>query len=281
MFERIGTGLCLVPLGTDMIQFGASTACLYPTLTEQALEQLGQLGIPLVEIFYNSPSEYENGFLKRLKEILDRYGMRAVSMHPYDSFSEPYMFFTGYERRFLDQLDQYRRYFEKMHLVGSDIFVFHGDRHESLLPEEKYFERFAALSEAGKRCGVIVAQENVERCKSRDPRFIRAMRNYLRKEAHFVLDLKQAVRGGYSPFEMLEAMGEGLVHLHLNDHTPDRDCLLPGRGGFDFSSFFCAVTQKGYQGAALIEVYRQNFGELSELADSFCFLKDQLKRIEI
>lgn len=262
-----------------MIQFGASTACLYPAETERALEQMGRLGIRQMEIFYNSPGEYETEFLKELKRILDYYGMDAVSMHPYDSFSEPYMFFTGYERRFRDQLERYRWYFEQMQIVGSKIFVFHGDRHDSVFPEEKYFERFAALAEAGKNGGVIVAQENVGRCKSRDPHFIRAMRNYLGDCVHFVLDLKQAVRGGYSPFEMLNAMGAQVVHLHLNDHEGEQDCLLPGKGKFDFVRFFHAVTELGYHGAALIEVYRQNFGDSIELLDSLRFLENQLKNI--
>ena len=265
--------------GLNMIRFGVSTACLYPTETRQALEQLGKLGVRTAEIFYNAPSEYRTDFLRELKRMLDAFGMRAVSMHPYDSFSEPYMFFTGYERRFRDQLDRYSRYFEQMRLVGSEIFVFHGDRHDSPFPEAEYFERFAALVEAGERCGVLVAQENVQRCKSRDPRFIRAMRDALGEHARFVLDLKQAVRGGYSPFEMLEAMGEGLVHLHLNDHGEERDCLLPGQGQFDFHRFLRTVSDMGYDGAAVIEVYRQNFGEPAELADAVDFLETAEKNI--
>lgn len=134
-----------IVLEAPSVRFGVvddSIWCIYclsvPMETERALEQMGRLGIRQMEIFYNSPGEYETEFLKELKRILDYYGMDAVSMHPYDSFSEPYMFFTGYERRFRDQLERYRWYFEQMQIVGSKIFVFHGDRHDSVFPEEKY-----------------------------------------------------------------------------------------------------------------------------------------------
>ena len=256
-----------------MISLGVSTACLYPEVTERAVDELAAAGVKTIEIFYNSPSEYRPEFLKELKKKLDSNGMRAVSMHPYNSFAEPYMLFTGYERRFTDTLEEYKTYFERMSLVGSTIFVFHGDRWDSKFPEERYFERFAALSEAGRQCGILVAQENVQRCRSRDIGFLQRMRRYLNDEVSFVLDIKQAVRSGYSPFEVLETMSGRIVHLHLNDNDNERDCLLPGKGSFDFSAFFQEAERQKYQGAAVIEVYRQNYDTLAEVTEALCYLK--------
>lgn len=260
-----------------MIRLGVSTACLYPEVTESAVKIIAKQNIDTIEIFFNSPSEFSPSYIRKLKEILDTYGVTAVSMHPFSSFSEPYMFFTDYERRFTDQLEQYKQYFDRMNLLGSRIFVFHGDRHDSKFPHESYFERFALLSAAGRQQGIIVAQENVARCKSREISFIRAMRAYLKDDVHFVLDLKQAVRAGVSPLEMLDAMDKKLVHLHLNDHTMREDCLLPGRGIFDFVLFFQKIKALRYSGAALIEVYRQNFGAMSEIAPSLAFLQKALE----
>lgn len=259
-----------------MISLGVSTACLYPEVTEKAVGELAVAGVKTIEIFYNSPSECRPDYLKELKKVLDANGMRAVSMHPYNSFAEPFMMFTGYERRFTDTLEEYKTYFERMNLIGSTVFVFHGDRWDSKFPEERYFERFAALSEAGRQCGILVAQENVQRCRSREIGFLKRMRRFLKDEVCFVLDIKQAVRSGISPFEVLEAMSGRIVHLHLNDHDADRDCLLPGEGCFDFSAFFREVNQQGYQGAAVIEVYRQNYDMLAEVTDSLRFLEKTL-----
>ena len=259
-----------------MVQLGVSTACFYPLVTEKAVEELAQLGVQFVEIFYNSPSEYNPVFIRDLKRLLDIYHMKAVSMHPYNSVSEPFMFFTNYERRFQDVLDEYKVYFERMKMIGSNIFVFHGDRAESSFPQEAYFERFASLSEAGKKAGVIVAQENVQRCRSRKPEFIRDMKAYLGDQVHFVLDVKQAVRAEVDPFDMLNTMGDCLVHLHLNDHDNNRDCLLPGRGNFNFQLLFQKAEAFSYKGAAIIEVYRQNFVNGKEISDSLAFLKKYL-----
>jgi len=265
-------------MSNNRIQIGASTACLYPMETEKSLEEMGRLGVRYVEIFYNSPSEYQTDYIKKLKKILDHYGIEAISMHPYDSVVEPFMFFTDYERRFHDALDQYRRYFDQMNLLDSKFFVFHGDRYDSKFPEKMYFERFGKLNEIGQSCGITVVQENVQRCKSREPRFIQAMSRYLGDQVSFVLDLKQAVRGGVAPFEMLDAMKGKLKHLHFNDHDQAHDCLLPGRGDFDFVELFQRLEHIDYEGYAMVEVYRRNFGEPSEIIQSIDFLKETEKK---
>lgn len=256
-----------------MIEYGVSTACFYPEVTENAVKQLAKLNVKTIEIFYNSPSEYQTGFLTEIKKILDTYGMRSISMHPYNSISEPFMFFTNYERRFTDTLEEYKTYFEQMHLVGSEIFVFHGDRHDSKFPVEQYYERFGMLSEVGKRQGIVVAQENVQRCRSRELSFIEGMKKYLGDAAHFVLDVKQAIRSNLSPFDMLSVMGRQMVHLHINDNDAAHDCLLPGAGDFDFKMLFAQLQQLDYSGAAIIEVYRQNFDQPEEISSSLNFLK--------
>ncbi len=53
----------------------------------------------------------------------------------------------------------------------------------------------------------------------------------------FTLDVKQANRLGIAPADMLDAMGDRLVHLHLSDFTAADDCLLPGAGCFDYRTF--------------------------------------------
>ena len=255
-----------------MIQLGVSTACFYPLVTERAIEELAQLGVETIEIFYNSPSEYQPAYIKELKKMLEHYQMHAVSMHPYNSISEPFMFFTDYERRFQDVLEEYKVLFERMQIMGSKVFVFHGDRFDSSFPQKAYFERFAALSEAGRQAGIIVAQENVQRCRSREPAFIQDMKAYLGDRVHFVLDIKQAVRSRVDPFEMLDIMGGNLVHLHINDHDAMHDCLLPGKGCFDFALLSQKINELSYHGAALIEVYRQDFGEGKDILTSLAFL---------
>ena len=57
------------------MSFGVSTACLYPQNTEDALEELGKLGVKPCEIFLNSPSETSPEFARILREIDEKYAV--------------------------------------------------------------------------------------------------------------------------------------------------------------------------------------------------------------
>ncbi len=263
--------------GAVNLQIGVSTACLYPMETEHALETLGQLGFEAAEIFLNAPSEHTEEFGLRLKEIAQRYQMRIVSIHPYSSAFEPLLFFSGYERRFQDAMKFYESFYRVAQMLGAGIVVLHGDRREGILSEQEYFERYRRLFRHARRCGVLLAQENVERCRSRSSGFIRRMRDYLGDEVRFVLDLKQAIRAGETVEDMLNAMGEQLCHVHLSDHRPAEDCLPPGQGDFDFSQLFDRLNGRAADLFGMIELYRQNYSSLEDLQCSYGYLNGLLR----
>lgn len=249
------------------MRFGISTACLYPMYTEQSLRELAAQGFRLFEIFFNSESERCQPLLGELRSILRETGSELKSIHPYTSGFESFLLFTGYQRRFEDGIEFYKRYYEAAAYLGAKILVLHGDRHpvHCGISDEEYFERFAILAEVGEKQGICLAQENVNQFRSQNPDFIRRMTAYLDGRVHYVLDIKQAVRAGFDPFEMCEAMGEHLVHVHLNDNRPGEDCLLPGEGTMDYSRLLALLRRFRYEGDFIIEVYRKNFGGLEEL----------------
>lgn len=249
------------------MRIGISSACLYPMLTEQAIELLGESGIKNTEVFINSTSELEHGFLRKLAEIKNRYGMNVVSVHPFSSVTEPFMIFAEYERRYKDALEEYKRYFEAMNILGADILVFHGDRVKSRFPELMYFERFDGLKRLGESFGVTVAQENVKRCKSSDAGFIKRMKQAL-PDVKFVLDIKQCVRSEVDPFELLDIMGKNLAHVHLSDNSEDSDCLPVGKGDFDVYKLFCKLCELGFSGAVLLELYKESYNGTEDLIES-------------
>lgn len=254
---------------------GISTACLYPMLMEDSLETLINLGFHQFEIFINTYSEMEPEFLAMLEKKLKRGGCKVKSLHPFTSGFESYLLFSNYERRFQDGAAFYRRYFEMARRLGAEIVVIHGDRsfEKSGLDDRQYYDRFGALSRIAGEYGVTLAQENVNAFRSQDCGFIRKMREYLKEDVKFVLDIKQAVRAGRDPYEMCESMGENLVHIHINDNIPGRDCLLPGRGAMDYGKLKEILIKNHYHGDFIIEVYRKDFTELSELIDAYHFLQ--------
>ena len=74
-----------------------------------------------------------------------------------------------------------------------------------------------------------------------------------------VLDVKQArIAGeGYAPY--IEEMGKDLAYAHISDVTENGKMCLPGQGVFDFETFLKRLQDVGFDGALLIEVYKENF----------------------
>lgn len=250
------------------MKLGISTACLYPMETERSLKTLAPMGFEAYEIFFNTFRELQPDFLKQLRVLAE--DKEIVSVHPFTSGFETMLLFSSYRRRFEDTLEFYRNFFDAANQLGAKIMVLHGERDpvRSTITEEEYFDRYAELFRLGRQNGIIVAQENVNRFRSESPSFISRMRKSLGTECAFVFDVKQAVRAGKDPYEMLSAMGERLVHVHVNDNTPQEDCLLPGCGEMDYQRLREALRALSYDGCVILEVYRKNFKAFSEIVQS-------------
>jgi sugar phosphate isomerase/epimerase len=176
-------------------------------------------------------------------------------------------------------MDLYKQYFEKMNLLGAKIFVVHGAIASAKCSDERYVERFRNLVLAGQEQGIIVAQENVCYCKSAKLDFLQYLKRELGDMAAFVLDLKQARRSGVDAVEIVETLEDSIVHLHFSDGVhcdSKRDCLLIGEGDFDFTALFTKLRSVGYKGGAVVELYRENYREFSQLADCVGFLEKML-----
>jgi sugar phosphate isomerase/epimerase len=254
-----------------------STACLYPLETEKSLAKLLDLGFRQFEIFTNCESEFSGEFIKEIENLLKPHDAHVYSVHLYTSGLEPFMFFSNYPRRFRDSVAQYARYFEKAAQLGAKVVVFHGDRKDGNLSVEDFCDRFAALSDVAKRDGVILAQENVSRCRSATLESVSTMKKLLGNNIKFVLDIKQALRAGVSPLDMCDAMGENIACVHLSDSSEQSDCLLPGSGSFDLSSLILKLRKYCYTGPLIIEIYNSGFKEYSELVSSKNHILTKLK----
>lgn len=254
------------------MQAGVSTACLYPQLLEESLYELAVNGISHVEIFFNADAELRRPFVANLADIMKRFGVTCKSVHPFACPMEPMMLFSRYERRVDEMLDYYKRTFEAMHTLGAEIFVFHGNDAQHPVPIELYCERFAKLVQAGKAEGILVAQENVERCQSRSLKFLHEMALRMGSEVKFVLDTKQAVRSGETPEAILATLGSRVVHVHISDHGEKGDCLPLGAGNFRIRSFLEQLGKYSPESSVILELYRSNFRGISDLVSNYRML---------
>lgn len=255
---------------------GISTACLYPETIESSLDLLLSAGFLDFELFINTHSELSSAFISQMRNAVQNAGGSIVSLHPFTSGYEPMMFFSEYQRRFDDSLEFYKRYFDAAASCNAAFLVFHGGNLYCTLTLDEYCHRFARINEIAKKFGVIVAQENVNGFLGAQPGFIAGMKRILGDEVKFVLDIKQAVRAGFSPHELCSVMGSNIVHVHVNDHTAQDDCLLPGKGNMDFAKLKASLDSFGYTGKFIIEVYNNNFKTLDHLVESARYLEDIL-----
>ncbi len=251
------------------MNIGVSTASLYPLETELALRKIGEAGVKNTEIFFNCESELKPAFIDMLIDIKDEYGINVTSIHPTCSLAESFLLFSEYDRRFYEGVDKFARYSEIAHDLGAKYIIMHGGKNNGILSDEEYCERYMLLNERTLQNGVYVLQENVANFRARDKEFLRSMCNILGDDARFCFDIKQAVRSGYNPFEIAEEFASHIKHCHISDHSVSSDCLLPFNGGFDFNAFFDFMSSKGYNGAYIIEVYKNAYKSYDEIFTSF------------
>ena len=248
------------------MKFGISSACFYPENTENAVKFLADNKIPNIEIFFNSPSELQLDYLKELKDILGT--TNVVSVHPFTSIYEPYLFFSEYERRFYDGLKIYESYFKAAQFLGAKYVILHGSLKQTNITNEEYFKRFEKIDSLAKNYGVRLLQENVAPFKSSSSEFISDMKQYI-PDVQFVLDTKQCVRANEDILNMANVMGKNIAHVHISDHTENCDCLIPSFGEYDFSPLFSTLENLKYDGVVLIEVYKNNYTDKNELLTGY------------
>lgn len=256
------------------MKIGASSACFYPLETEKSFQKICEMGFPLCEIFFNSPSELNPTFIDEIVKIKDYYGIEVVSLHPYRSFSEGYDFFSRYKRRFYDASEDYKRFFEASARLGAKYTVMHGAKHRSEIPLAEYAERFGELDNTAQSFGCNVAHENVVDFVSATPDFMKLMKAYLGKQFKAVLDVKQARRAGYDPMEFIDILGESIVHVHLSDFNNEKDCIAPSEKGiYDFGALFTALKSVGYNGDGVVELYSDSYKDSGEITGGAEYLR--------
>ena len=251
------------------MNIGVSTASLYPLETELALENIGKAGVKNAEVFFNCESELKPAFIDILCDIKNEYSINITSIHPTYSLAESFLLFSEYDRRFYEGLQKFARYSEIAAELGAKYIIMHGGKNNGILSDEEYCERYMQLNAQTLKNGIYVLQENVANFRARDREFLRSMCEILGDDAKFCFDVKQAVRSGYNPLDLAEEFASHIKHCHISDHSIGSDCLLPLKGGFDFKTFFNLMASKGYNGAYIIEVYKNAYKNYDEIFNSY------------
>ena len=257
------------------MNIGISTGCFFPRHPDEYLEYIGMIGAKFTEIFFNTDSELNDSYLYKLKAIADKYGIKVISVHPFTSAIETFMFWAKVDYKLEDSIKYYEKYFHACQVLGAEYVVIHGchDRAD-YMSMEKYTDIFNALSRKAREYGVYVCQENVVKFKCGYIDNLKVFKKLADKDVKFVFDLKQAVRAKQNIYDIIDLMGDRISHIHISDFTKEENSLLPGTGNFNYKNLFEYVSDKYNVSDILIEVYKENISGENSLVDSLELLKN-------
>lgn len=259
------------------MKVGISSASFYPDLyTEDSIEVMKSMGFDFGEIFLNSFSEYEESFIYTLKEKAEVQNFSIKSIHAFSSGFEPYIF-DKYKRRRKDMIEIFKKVCVAARLLGAEFYTFHGMRFMGFyeLNQEFIIDIYNELCYIASENHIKLCQENVSWCMSKDLKFLALIKEKSKYPLNFTLDLKQCYKAGTDPINYIEIMDEALTNLHINDKDKEHTCLLPGDGDIDYREIFNALSKVNYKGDAIIEVYRENFGNYKDVVRA----KNHLKKL--
>ncbi|MDY2879657.1 MAG: sugar phosphate isomerase/epimerase [Candidatus Borkfalkiaceae bacterium] len=262
------------------MEIGISTASLFMRMyNEDALVLLNGLDARVCEIFLETFREYEAEYGELLAGRLG--GLRVHSVHTLTLNFEPELFSVNPRSR-----GDAEAWFAKSLAVGRRLGATHYTMHgKARIKRNVSYDDFARiggrlqeLCEFSGKYGITLCLENVDWAYYNRPGFFRGVKRYA-PDLKGVLDVKQARLSGRPYEEYLDEMGRDIATVHLSDVDRDGKLCLPGRGTFDFSTLFARLRDHGFDGDMLVEVYNDNFGDVSEFSDSLAYLRELKNRI--
>lgn len=255
---------------------GISTASLYLRKeTEDAVSLIKELGADCVEIFYQTFYEYRPEFSKALSDKSN--GIEVSSVHNNTFHIDNALFSRSRRTRgdgfyWLDQVMRSAR------LLGCKSYSFHG-KADKTAGIERVEEYLRAAVEFCARYGVKLCLENVAWCIYNKPGIFTQLKQRI-PELCGVFDIKQARRSNYPYKEYIEDMKESISHVHLSDVDKDGKMCLPGKGTTNFTEVLKRLKGAGFDGNVIIEVYNEDYSDISEFKTSLDYLNEIIYKIK-
>lgn len=253
------------------LEIGISSASLYPKqLTEAALVNIAAMGCRTVEVFLQTRSEYKPVYIKKLARLCTSLGLSIHSIHAAAAQYEPMLFYK-YSRQNRDGFEILREIHQAGAILGASYHVFHGPLQSENIELSRLGSGLSRAAAAAASWGLALALENVSWCSCSQPDIFRQLNRAGIKNLSYTFDSKQAGRSGYPPEDFINAMGSGLVNVHLSAGNGD----LPNEKT-DFNQIRAALKKVNYNGPVVLEVYGWKVQKTKELKTSWQILKKKL-----
>lgn len=251
------------------MNIGISTGCFFPQNPKDALIRVGEMGAKYVEIFFNTYSELETEYVLNLKNIADEYGMKIVSIHPFSSAIETFMFFSMNDYKLEDSIKLYEKYFKACNILDCKYVVFHGClKNSKYMDMERYCHNLNKLSVKAREYGVYISQENVFKYKCGYEENLKEFIKYADKDIKFTFDIKQTVKSRQGIYRILNLVKDRINNIHISDYVGRNYSMVPFNGKFNYDKFFEYLRENTTAESAVIEVYLNSFENDTQLVES-------------
>lgn len=262
------------------MKIGISTASLFGRFhTEDALKFLSDNKVETAEIFLESYCEYNAEFGKTLNALKGETAINSV--HVLTTQYEPQLYSYN-DRAMEDSFKILEGAMDAAGEAGAKYYTFHGTARLKKTPLIMDYERIAAITDRIMRVckakGITLAYENVHWAYYNYIGFFAELKKRL-TGLKGTLDIKQARQSGILYKDFIDEMGGDIVTVHVSDVGADGKMCLPGKGVTDFYDLFSRLQGVGFDGAVLLEVYKNDYGDLKELFDSTAFLIDTAAKV--
>ena len=267
------------------MEIGISTASLFMRqYNEEAVRTIAGMGVNTCEIFLETFCEYSREYGETLAK--KKGAMQVNSVHLFTTHIEPQLFSEN-ERTRADAYYFLDRAMDAANAFGAKYYTFHGTARYKKAARSGKNDNFLKIGDALERTraacgkhGVALSLETVEWATYNRPGvFKEALKRC--PGLYATLDIKQTRLSGYSEKEYIDEIAGRISHVHLSDIDQGGKTCLPGRGTYDFADLFLRLRDAGFNGAALIEAYKDDYADVSELKISAEYLKEILYKYNL
>lgn len=259
------------------MELGISTASFFGKIDiTDVFDFYRKTGIKTAEVFLNTYSEYRQPFVVPLSE--KKGDIKVHSVHSLGTQFEPQLFSHSARVR-EDAEGIFADVLGAAQTLGGKFYTFHGPM---MLKKHAYNFDYAGLSsvmnhvsEFAAKYGVKVSYENVCWTYFSFPEYFVP---FMEKcpNLYATLDIKQAVMSEHSVFSYLDIMKDRLSTIHICD-TVGFETALPGKGTFDFRTFFERLKTLNVDVPIIMEVYSKDYQEIGEVEESLDYIRNLMR----
>lgn len=250
------------PAGRAPIPITMSTSSAFPETIATAFALAAGIGYDGLELMVMADQLSQQA--DPLRQLMDRHQLPILSVHSPCLLISSRVWST-------DPLVKLARSIDLAEQVGASVVVVHPP---FVWQRAAAADFTGAVAELQARTDVRIAVENMFPLTVGRGRFrMNAYRPHWNPvplgHRYFTLDLSHTATAGVDALEMMDQMGEGLVHLHLTDgggSTKDEH-LVPGRGGQPCVEVLEGLVANEFPGSVCVEISTRGISRKQREAD--------------